>query len=174
LQAPTEANRLAESEAALQRKAALYDRLSRGEGTEAEEDMYHVDFLGKSASATPDADALTAAANPVGSRAGIGAAHYTGDPAAPDSQQEQAHKQWTAESEQSYAAMSEEEERRQRRVDTVFELERETKRGRERAAEEKQRRKELEDAKRKQLKAALLKQLAGKLKASHAVVAKPG
>lgn len=36
-QLQTEANRLAESEAALQRKAALYDRLARGEGTEAEE-----------------------------------------------------------------------------------------------------------------------------------------
>ena len=44
-------------------------------------------------------------------------ARVSGDPAAPDSHQERAHKQWTAESEQSYAAMSEEEERRQRRVD---------------------------------------------------------
>jgi hypothetical protein len=59
-------------------------------------------------------------------------------------------------------------------MQTVFELERETKRGRERAVEEKERRKELEDAKRKQLKAAMLKQLAGKLKASHAAAAKPG
>lgn len=40
------------------------------------QDMYHVEFLNKSASAPPDADALTAAANTVGSRAGIGA--YTG------------------------------------------------------------------------------------------------
>lgn len=173
LQAPTEANRLAESEAALQRKAALYDRLARGEGTEAKEDMYHVDFLGKSASAPPDAEALTAAANPTGSRAGIGASHYSGNAAATDMHREQAHEQWVAESEQSYTAMSEEEERRQRRVDTVFELERETKRGRERAAEEKERRKELEDARRKQLKAAMLKQLATKLKASQTAVAKP-
>ena len=41
----------------------------------------------------------------------------SGDPAALDTHRERAHEQWTAESEQSYAAMSEEEERRQRRVD---------------------------------------------------------
>lgn len=41
------------------------------------QDMYHVDFLGKAASVPPDADALTAAANPIGSRAGIGASRYT-------------------------------------------------------------------------------------------------
>ncbi len=59
-------------------------------------------------------------------------------------------------------------------MQSVFELERETKEGRERAAEEKDRRKELEDAKRKQLKAVMLKQLAGKMKASMAAAAKPG
>ncbi len=37
LRLQTEANRLAESQAALERKAALYDRLARGEGTEEEE-----------------------------------------------------------------------------------------------------------------------------------------
>lgn len=62
---------------------------------------------------------------------------------------------------------------RLRSLQTVFELERETKRGRERAADEKERRKELEDAKRKQLKAAMLKQLAGKLKASQTAATKP-
>ena len=58
LQAPTEANRLAESEVALQRKAALYDRLSRGEGTEAEE---------VSGLASYNAPALCACASTVGS-----------------------------------------------------------------------------------------------------------
>lgn len=59
-------------------------------------------------------------------------------------------------------------------MQSVFELERETKEGREWAAEQKDRRKELEDAKRKQLKAVMLKQLAGKIKASMAAAAKPG
>ncbi len=59
-------------------------------------------------------------------------------------------------------------------MQSVFELERDTMEGRERAAEEKERWKELEDAKRKQLKAVMLKQLAGKLEASKAAAAKPG
>ncbi len=51
----TEANRLAESEAALQRKAALYDRLARGEGTEAEEVRVSASvYLGVGISVEPD------------------------------------------------------------------------------------------------------------------------
>lgn len=51
----------------------------------------------------------------------------TGNAAAPDTHRQQAHEQWVAESEQAYTTMSEEEERRQRRVDVrMFTIQAET------------------------------------------------
>lgn len=158
--APTDANRLAASEAALEWKAQLYAKLARGEEVSAEDDSYNVDFFAKAGERPlPDADALTAAANAPQSRLGIGASRPSGNEGGGAGEREQ----WERDERHTYEAQSAEEERRDRRVDAVFELERETEEGRRRAAETKDRRKSREDQKRAALKAAMVKQVAAKL-----------
>lgn len=63
----TTSDRLVESSAALERKAALYDRLASGGaagGTDAEGEQYEVDFLMKAAHA-PAVDSADAASRSV-------------------------------------------------------------------------------------------------------------
>lgn len=163
-EAPTDANRLAASEAALEWKAQLYAKLARGEGVSVEEESYNVDFFAK------------AAERPIDDKGGIsvrcGEFELPGclgkaSPSRPlgggGAREGGGREQWEREERESHAEQTAEEERRDRRVDAVFELERETEEGRRRAAEDKSRRKSREDQKRAALKAAMIKQVAAKL-----------
>lgn len=158
-EAPTDANRIAASEAALEWKAQLYAKLARGEAVSADDESYNVDFFAKASDQSlPNHEALAAAANAPHSRLGVGAAHQDGrQPGAAD------REQWEADEREAHATQTAEEERRNRRVDAVFELEKETEEGRKRAADDKDRRKSREDQKRAALKATMVKQLASRL-----------
>ncbi|KIZ06610.1 hypothetical protein MNEG_1344 [Monoraphidium neglectum] len=168
--APDGSERLAESAAALERKAALYGRLARGEAQD-EGEAYEVDFVAKG---TLDDEERRGAGDWLEERdearrrraAGEGGAVDTsaaalgsgGGMMSEDMWRERERRRWEEEEEARQKIERVESERRQAYKETVLGMTAETEAGRERAQEQKQARDAALAAKRQKLKAAFLQQ----------------
>lgn len=166
------AERLAESAAALERKAALYERLARGE-TRDGEDHYEVDFVAKGTldeERRQEEDWLEerdgqrrrqgaedggggGAVDTVGAALGSGSGMMS-----EDMQRERERRRWEEEEEQRDRREQAEYERRQAHKEAVLGMTAETELGRERAQEQRQVRGAAQSAKLQRLKAAFLQQ----------------
>eukprot|EP00887_Chlorella_sp_A99_P002345 scaffold10.g2345.t1 len=146
----TSAQRLGDSRAALERKAALYDKLERGEA-EDEDERYEVDF------------ALKPPLDTAGIAAGSGGGLLSGDMA-----QERRRRDWERDEEAALARRQALEERREEERQMIEEIVRETEEERARAAEAKQSRAEADARKREKLKAAFMRKQLQQLQAAKA------
>ncbi|KAG7670366.1 putative Coiled-coil domain-containing protein 174 [Nannochloris sp. 'desiccata'] len=157
LSVKTGGDRLSESRAALERKAALYDRMSSGHMLEDEEAArYEVDFSLKERGSCRGGH---------NSAAGVGAgargtdttqaAVYTttGALLSADMRQEQERRAWEERIHQESVAEEVADERR----DVIEQLEKQTREGRDRAAIARQERQHAENRKKERLKAEFLK-----------------
>ncbi|EFN53927.1 hypothetical protein CHLNCDRAFT_58391 [Chlorella variabilis] len=145
----TTTDRLSESRAALEKKAALYDRLARGE-VDDEDDKYEVDFLmkgtGGGAWRQPELDTT-----------GLAVHTQTGGLVSGDMARERERRSWEAEQEAEMAAEEEAERRRAERRELLNEVIDEAAEERQRASAARQQRQAAEARKRERLKAALLR-----------------
>lgn len=146
----TTTDRLSESQAALERKAALYDRLASGQATDnTATEHYEVDFLmkgftGRGVTSQRPKNVIDTAE----------AAVYTatGGLLSSDMAQEQERRAWEARLQEESIA----EDAKDERLNIIEDLERQTREGRDRAAALRQERQSAEARKRERLKAEFL------------------
>lgn len=161
-------DRLSESRVSLERKAALYDRLSYGRMLEDEETArYEVDFsLKGGGSGGHNRTAAAAAAAAAGGIDTTQAAVYstTGALLSADMRREQERRAW----EESIHQESISEQIADERREVIEQLEQQTREGRDRAALARQERQYVENRKKERLKAEFLKK---KLEAAKKIAA---
>ena len=150
---------MTESAAALERKAALYDRLAAGNpGNEDDFERYEVDFLMKGAPGGGDNSGIGGGGNRIEKRGEIDtveAAVYTetGALVSEDMAREQERRKWEREAGEAREKESTADERR----NMIEELEKQTREARDRATMARQERQSVEARKRERLKAEFLK-----------------
>ena len=146
----TTSDRLSESQAALERKAELYNRLASGQAPDAEAEKYEVDFLLKGFTGrgvnpqrhTKEVDTAEAAVYTA-----------TGGLLSSDMVREQERRAWETGIRQEAATEEAADERR----DIIEQLEKQTREGRERSAALRQERQSAEARKRAKLKAEFMR-----------------
>ncbi|KAI3431435.1 hypothetical protein D9Q98_004487 [Chlorella vulgaris] len=170
LEVKTATDKLGESRAALERKAALYDRLARGE-VDDEDAIYEVDFLmkgGVGGGGTASGNGGTAwhqqQQQGEVDTAGMAAYTATGGLRSGDMAREQERRSWEAEQEAEIAAEEETERRRKERRELLNEVIEEGAEERLLAATARQQRQAAEARKRERLRQALLKKQLEQLK----------
>ncbi|PSC71976.1 pentatricopeptide repeat-containing protein [Micractinium conductrix] len=156
LEIKTASDRLSESRAALEKKAALYERLAAGE-VDDERDVYEVDFLMKGASERRGGGG----GGGWGSQGeldttGLAVQTQTGGLMHADMARERERRSWEAEEEAAMAAEQEGERRRKERRELLSEVIDEAAEERARAATAREQRQAAEARKRQRLKAAFL------------------
>ncbi|KAL4440396.1 hypothetical protein ABPG75_003397 [Micractinium tetrahymenae] len=173
-------DRLSESRAALERKAALYERLARGK-VEDDDEKYEVDFLMKGgASGDGGGDGSSVWGGGGGATgsggggggwgggeldtAGLAAQAETGGLEHADMARERERRSWEAEQQAAKAAEEEAERQRQERRELLNEVIDEAAEERVRAAAAREQRAAAEARKRERLKAAFLKKQLEQLK----------
>lgn len=155
----TTSDRLAESSVALERKAALYDRLASGDGAggvDTEGEHYVVDFLMKAAH-TPAVDSADAASRSV-----------TGGLLSGDMERELERRGWEAEATANLALEQAVEERRRQRREVMGAVAEETKAGREATAGAREQRAVADATRRERLRQAFLRKQLEHLRAKQA------
>ncbi|KAK2080037.1 hypothetical protein QBZ16_002433 [Prototheca wickerhamii] len=150
----TEQSRLADSAAALERKAALYDRLASGQES-APEGQYDVDFELK-----PAPDSLGQAAGARG-----------GGLVSEDMRAERARQDWEDEVEANRRQELDREDRRHQRREAIAELERETEDARRQDQAAKQALQRVAESRTAALKAAILKKKLAALRSAREAAA---
>lgn len=164
----TDKDRLNDSYSALERKAQLYDKLSKGQYDDDEE-QYNVDFLAKGF--TKDQ------MKPVGSSSRQSTNHskpidtysmalHSSDMVSDDMQREQGRRNWEEEAQRRYELEQQAEVDRELRVENMARIVEETNEDRERAVEAKKDLQLQAAQKKDRLKAAFLKKQLDNLKAA--------
>ncbi|KAL4431730.1 hypothetical protein ABPG77_002946 [Micractinium sp. CCAP 211/92] len=174
----TASDRLSESRAALERKAALYERLARGE-VEAEDDKYEVDFVMKGddgGGGGGDGSSIWGSGEGAGrgggggwgggelDSAGLAVQTETGGLLHMDMVRERERRSWDAEQRATKAAEEEAERQRQERRELLNEVIDEAAEERRQAAAAREQRAAAEARKRQRLKAAFLEKQLEQLK----------
>jgi hypothetical protein len=161
-------DRFSESRVSLERKAALYDRLSSGHMLEDEETArYEVDFLYKERGSSRGGHPSTAFAAAGGidtTQAAVYTTTTTGALLSADMRREQERRAWEESIHQESVAERVADERRE----VIEQLEEQTREGRDRAAIARQERQHVENRKKERLKADFLKK---KLEAAKKIAA---
>ncbi|KAK9808859.1 hypothetical protein WJX72_005240 [[Myrmecia] bisecta] len=162
---------LQDSRAALERKAALYDKLAAG-WADDDEELYNVDFLRKGFLVDERVDER----HRTGEEAVDSAAEAINAPgfASADMQRERERRDWEEASRRETDAAAQQEELRRAKREAINELVEETRVGREAAAAQKQQRQQAAEKTREKLKAAFLKRQVQALKAAKAGATKQG
>lgn len=164
----TDKDRLNDSYSALERKAQLYDKLSKGQYDDDEE-QYNVDFLAKGFT--------TDQMKPVGSSSRQSTNHskpidtysmalHSSDMVSDDMQREQGRRNWEEEAQRRYELEQQAEVDRELRVENMARIVEETNEDRERAVEAKKDLQLQAAQKKDRLKAAFLKKQLDNLKAA--------